>query len=67
MTSEDTTKPDEALFEADTEASPDPDHDAWFRREVEATLAGKTRGEGSYRPLEAVMREFTSHARSRLT
>lgn len=42
----------------DTGMAPEPDHDAWFRQEVEAALRAEREGRVAYHDLRAVAADY---------
>jgi len=46
-----------------TEGETPPEHDAWIKAKINATLAKKAAGEMNYHSLDDVMREFGFNAR----
>ncbi len=46
-----------------TDETPEPGHDAWFRKQVQETLEKKKKGELTYRDLDEVAKDFGFNAR----
>lgn len=59
------TKPPPDLDEitGNTGDAPEPDHDAWFRKQVQETLEKKKKGALTYRKLDDVAEKFGFNAR----